>query len=106
MEIVITDKARQRLRDQGVGEAKFLRIGVISGGCAGMTYDAAIVDEPAAGEDVVCEEDGIKIVSDQRSTLFLDGLNIDYSDDLISAGFQLTNGNSANSCGCGASFSV
>ena len=59
-----------------------------------------------AGEGgvVVFENNGLKIICDEGSSLFLEGLSIDYSDDLIRSGFRFTNPNASGSCGCGASF--
>ncbi|MCH2176480.1 MAG: iron-sulfur cluster assembly accessory protein [Lentisphaeria bacterium] len=106
MNISMTDKARKQLLDCGVGADKFLRIGVKSGGCAGMTFDALLDEGLQENDEVIYEDGNIRVVADQRSSLFLDGLNIDYSDDLISAGFRLTNSQADSACGCGASFSM
>ncbi len=106
MTITITDKARNMLHRQGAGEERFLRILVKAGGCAGMTYDAELDARQRENEHVVCREGDITIVSDEASIDFLDGLKIDYSDDLISAGFRFNNSSNDSSCGCGASFSL
>ena len=106
MDITFTDKALTCLNRFDMSKDHFLRLSVKSGGCAGMTYDA-IIDDKMVGEDEVLHTEGdIRIVSDPKSSLFLDGLNIDYSDDLIQAGFRLSNYNSSGSCGCGASFTA
>ncbi|WP_051305394.1 HesB/IscA family protein [Desulfogranum mediterraneum] len=104
--ITITEKARNMLRQHGAGNDNFLRIRVKSGGCAGMTYDAEIDDRKADDEKVVQCEHGIRIISNQESLQFLEGLSIDYSDDLISAGFRFNNSSNDSSCGCGASFAL
>ena len=57
-------------------------------------------------DEIVFDEDNIKVVADKRSALFLEGLNIDFSNDLIQAGFRLTNPNAADSCACGSSFAT
>ena len=106
VKIQITEKAKHKLIELGVGEERFLRIAVQSGGCAGNSYNATIEDEQTEKDDVYFEEDTIRVVADQYSSIFLDGLRIDYSDDLIEPGFRLTNQNVEGSCGCGASFSV
>lgn len=107
MIIQLTDKAKAQLTAYQVDDHRYLRIGVTSGGCSGMTYTAAIEDgKPAAADEIVYEGDGLRVVADARSSLFLDGLQIDYSDDLIQAGFRLTNPNANKSCGCGSSFAV
>lgn len=71
-----------------------------------MTYDAEIDSQKGLGESVIQNEGDIVVVSDQESITFLDGLNIDYSDDLISVGFRFTNSSNSSSCGCGASFEL
>ena len=104
--ISITDKAKSRLRNLGAGGGRFLRVGVTTGGCSGMTYTATLETEMGEGDEEIFNDGEVRVVSDPRSTLFLDGLEIDYSDDLIQSGFRLKNGNASQSCGCGASFSV
>ncbi len=104
--ISISDKARMMLQQQGAGEDAFVRVVVHSGGCAGMTYDAEIDTVKRADEKTVYRDRGITIVTDDASLPFLHGLSIDYSDDLISAGFRFNNSSNESSCGCGASFSI
>jgi len=106
MDITLTDKARARLQNYELSEARFLRLSVQAGGCSGMTYDAVIDESLGEDDEVVHQEGPLRIVADARSALFLDGLTVDYSDDLIQAGFRLTNPNAKKSCGCGASFAV
>lgn len=89
-----------------VSKKDFVRITVKSGGCAGMTYDAHIVTIREANEKIVYQKEGITIISDDASLPYLHGLDIDYSDDLISAGFRFNNRSNESSCGCGGSFSV
>jgi iron-sulfur cluster assembly protein len=106
MDIQLTEKARSRLQSYQLGQEKFLRIAVVSGGCSGNTYHAVIDHELKPNDEVVYEAGDIRIVADARSALFIDGLNIDYSDDLIKAGFRLSNKHASSSCGCGASFKI
>ncbi len=106
MDIALTDKARTRLKSLGAGQDHFLRISVVAGGCSGHTYSAALDHQMQPGDEVIYDDDGLRIVAEGRSSLFLDGLVIDYSDDLIKAGFRLSNGNAKTACGCGASFSM
>jgi iron-sulfur cluster assembly protein len=87
-----------------------LRVGVKSGGCSGMSY---VMDFVPAGEDgvqgdvVMAKADGrVEIRIDPKSLLYLFGLELDYSDELIGGGFKFQNPNAKNSCGCGTSFSV
>lgn len=102
----ITEKAEKMLRTQGAGESKFLRVIVKTGGCAGMTYDAEIDSEMLSDEKVLESHKGINIVSNIESIPYLLGLVIDYSDDLITAGFRFNNDSNESSCGCGASFGL
>ena len=103
-QIAITERAQEELSKLELGENGFLRINVVPGGCSGMTYTAA-VDTDFGAEDVsVFEADALRIVTDGGSAIFLEGLNIDFSDDLIRSGFRFTNPNASGSCGCGASF--
>ena len=104
MTIQISEKAKNRLRDLGVGGDSFLRLAVTAGGCSGNTYTAAVDDAVRDGDQVVYEQGGLRAVADLNSVLHLDGLEIDYSDDLIQSGFRFKNPNAAKSCGCGASF--
>lgn len=106
MDIQVTDKALAELRGLGAGEEQFLRVSVVPGGCSGMTYTAAIDNTLKEGDEVIVEQDGLRIIADSGSLLFLDGLRIDFSDDLVQAGFRFTNPNASKSCGCGSSFSV
>jgi iron-sulfur cluster assembly protein len=89
---------------QGAGEL-CLRVGVRQGGCSGMSYmmdfeDASNIRE----DDEVYDYEGFKVVCDRKSLLYLYGLMLDYSDALIGGGFQFTNPNAAQTCGCGKSF--
>lgn len=104
--IHITEKAEKMLRSQGAGEKKFLRVIVKTGGCAGMTYDAEIDLQMSSDEKVLENHNGMDIVSNIESIPYLLGLVIDYSDDLITAGFRFNNESNDSSCGCGASFGV
>ena len=105
MDILITEKAREMLSTHISGE-NFLRIVITKGGCAGLTYGAEIDQTMKEKEQVVFQTDTIRIVSDEDSRQYLEGLKIDYSDDLISGGLKLTNLKSERTCGCGASFSL
>jgi iron-sulfur cluster assembly protein len=102
--IEITPRAREKLLSIGAGGKRFVRLQVVSGGCSGMSYEASI-DSQSRGTDVVAhEESGIRVVTDPRSALYLDRVRIDYEDDLVRAGFRISNPNASGSCGCGASF--
>jgi iron-sulfur cluster assembly protein len=102
--IEITPRAREKLVSLGVGIDRFVRLQVVSGGCSGMSYEASIQSRAEESDVVAFEDEGIRVVTDKRSQLYLYGVRIDYEDDLIRAGFRISNPNAANSCGCGSSF--
>lgn len=111
--IVITDKAMSHLSflrsKQEGGGVVTLRMGVRAGGCSGMSYLMDFIKEEEVTLDDHVEEYaemGIKCVVDPKSLLFLYGLQLDYSDELIGGGFKFTNPNAGTSCGCGKSFGV
>ena len=85
---------------------QFLRVTVTEGGCAGLTYNADIDRKMQEGETIIMENDEIRIVSNEDSSRYLDGLTIDFSDELIGGGLQFTNANAGSTCGCGASFNL
>ena len=106
MDIKVTETAKSRLHDMGILDDVFLRIGVRSGGCSGNTYDAVLDDTMNEVDEVYYSEDKLRIVADKISSVYLVGLTIDFSNDLIEPGFRLTNSNAKGSCGCGSSFST
>ncbi len=97
----------QLLKEQQGGKELCLRVGVRQGGCSGMSY-AMDFEEPSQirENDEVFDYDGFKIVCDPKSILYLYGLMLDYSNSLIGGGFQFTNPNANQTCGCGKSFGV
>ena len=94
------------LRDKQ-GKDLCLRVGVRQGGCSGMSYMMDFADPSTIREDdEVFDYDGFKVVCVRKSILYLYGLMLDYSDALIGGGFQFTNPNATQTCGCGNSFSA
>jgi iron-sulfur cluster assembly protein len=82
-----------------------LRVGVRQGGCSGMSYMMDFEDiNNIREDDEVFDYDGFKVVCDPKSMLYLYGLMLDYSNALIGGGFQFTNPNASQTCGCGKSF--
>ena len=106
MQIEVSEIAKTKLIELGLDKEKFLRIGVIPGGCSGMTYDAVIDDILEKGDAIVFEYGDVRVVTDEFSTPHVEGLSIDYSDDLVQSGFRLTNKRAVKSCGCGSSLST
>jgi iron-sulfur cluster assembly accessory protein len=82
-----------------------LRVAVIGGGCSGFTYHMAFENEVHENDNVY-EFDGLKVMVDQVSEMYLDGAQIDYVETLEGAGFKFNNPNVRSTCGCGASFSA
>ncbi|MDO9043313.1 MAG: iron-sulfur cluster assembly accessory protein [Desulfocapsaceae bacterium] len=105
MNITIKEKAEAMLNSK-LTVGQFLRVVVKEGGCAGLTYGATITSEMQDGESVVHTAGAIRIVTDAASAQLLDGLVIDYSDELIHGGLQFTNSNTKTTCGCGQSFNL
>lgn len=106
MAIQISEKAKQELVKLEANGPNFLRISVVSGGCSGMTYSACIDNTLSDTDQVLFEENDLRIIADPNSAMFLDGLSIDYSDDLIASGFRFKNPKAVKACGCGSSFAV
>ncbi|HMP76323.1 MAG TPA: iron-sulfur cluster assembly accessory protein [Kiritimatiellia bacterium] len=106
MAIQISDKAKQELAKLEATGPNFLRISVVSGGCSGMTYSACIDNTLSDSDQVIFEEADLRVIADPNSAMFLDGLSIDYSDDLIASGFRFKNPKAVKACGCGSSFAV
>ncbi|MEE8242318.1 MAG: iron-sulfur cluster assembly accessory protein [candidate division NC10 bacterium] len=103
--ITVSATAVSKLKDlmaQDGIEGQGLRVRVRGGGCSGYEYQLAF-DTPREGDQVV-EQDGVKVVIDPKSLLFLTGSEIDFDDGLTGAGFTIKNPIAKGSCGCGQSF--
>jgi len=102
----VTPRAFARLAEinEGSNDFKALRVAVEGGGCSGFQYDIRL-DDPA-GDDLVLEQNGQKVVVDSVSLPFLANAVIDFSEELIGARFVIENPNATSSCGCGTSFSL
>ena len=83
----------------------FVRVGVKSGGCSGLSYDLKF-DREQIESDKLFEDNGIKIIVDTKSFLYLIGTTLDYSGGLNGSGFIFNNPNANRTCGCGESFSL
>ena len=86
-------------------EADYVRVGVKSGGCSGLSYELNF-DKSQAEGDKVFEDNDVKIVVDKRSVLYLAGTILEYSGGLNGKGFVFNNPNAQRTCGCGESFSL
>jgi len=83
-----------------------LRIGVKGGGCSGLSYVLGLEEATPKQYDTVFEQDGIKILVDAKSHLYLDGTSVDYKTSLMGGGFEFGNPLAKKSCGCGHSFTT
>jgi iron-sulfur cluster assembly accessory protein len=112
--IQITEPAMRQLTNliSQQGSTKVLRVGVRSGGCSGMSYTMDFVDAAAINSDDETYSydpaDGkpFQVVCDPKSLLYIYGMQLDFSDALIGGGFNFTNPNASQTCGCGSSFAV
>lgn len=104
----ISDTAAQKIKtmleEQGHPEYG-LRMGVTGGGCSGFQYKLAFEDV-ASDMDLVVEDKGVRVFIDPKSGLYLNGVELDYVDGLMGAGFKIENPNARSTCGCGESFSA
>ena len=107
--IKITDKAKEKISalraEEGYSPDYDVRVSVKGGGCSGLMYDLDF-DNVAQQEDHVYEDQGVKILVDKKSLLYLLGTTLDFSDGLNGKGFQFINPNASRTCGCGESFAV
>ena len=99
-------KAIELMKEDGYDASKdFIRVGVKSGGCSGLSYDLSF-DNEEKENDKIFENNNIKIIVDKKSFLYLVGTELDYSGGLNGAGFIFKNPNANRTCGCGESFSL
>jgi iron-sulfur cluster assembly protein len=107
--IRVTDKAKDKIFEirskEGHTNEHNIRVSVKGGGCSGLMYDLAF-DAATQPSDEIFEDQGIKIMVDKKSLLYLLGTVLDFSDGLNGKGFQFVNPNASRTCGCGESFSV
>ena len=108
--IQITARAAERLRTVAAGEGMdldkdYLRVAVVEGGCSGLTYDLGWDSVMGEGDQLV-EEQGLRVLMDRRSFLYLDGTTLDFTDGLEGKGFHFDNPQASRTCACGESFSL
>lgn len=108
--IKVSDSARNRLevlmRENGQElESTYVRVGVTSGGCSGLSYNLDF-DNELKDTDKLFEDQGVKILIDKKSFLYLIGTTLEYSGGLNGKGFSFNNPNASRTCGCGESFAV
>lgn len=107
--INVTEKAKERIialrKEEGKTENHNIRVAVQGGGCSGLMYELKF-DSTIEDTDEIFEDNGIKILVDKKSLLYLLGTKLDFSDGLNGKGFQFINPNASRTCGCGESFAV
>ncbi len=82
-----------------------LRVGVKGGGCSGFSYVLDLTEQHRDNDEVF-DQNGIKVVCDPKSYLYLNGTTIDFKDEVMGRGFVFSNPNATSTCGCGSSFSA
>jgi iron-sulfur cluster assembly protein len=108
--IKVSDKARLKVielmtEDGFDPDTDYIRVGVKSGGCSGLSYDLKF-DKAQEMEDKLFEDNGVRIIVDKKSFLYLIGTTLEYSGGLNGSGFVFNNPNANRTCGCGESFSL
>jgi len=105
--IEVTPKAIEKIKKTFASEGVTggLRLGVLGGGCSGLSYQFKF-DAKERPNDKVIEKDGVKIFVDPKSLLYLNGMILDYQESLMQSGFVFDNPNAKKACGCGTSFSA
>ena len=107
--IKVSDSAKTQveklLAEGGSGEGSFVRVGVEGGGCSGLMYNLKF-DNTEKEDDQIIVDNGVKVVVDKKSVLYLIGTTLEYSGGLNGKGFVFNNPNANRTCGCGESFAV
>lgn len=111
MELSVSERALEQIRhirsEQNVPLEAILKIGVVSGGCSGLTYELDFNTDIEPGDnDKLFEFGDLNIMIDMRSFLYLAGTELDYTDGLEGQGFHFNNPNASRTCSCGESFSI
>ena len=107
MAITLTDAAADRVRSflTNRGKGLGLRVGVKTTGCSGLAYVLEFVDELADGDETF-EHNGVTVIVDGKSLVYIDGTELDFVKEGLNEGFKFTNPNQKDECGCGESFTV
>lgn len=110
MSITVSDRAadyiHQLQEKQDLSDEAKIRVGVVSGGCSGLTYELNFEEEEPDEEDKIFKDNGITLIADMRSFLYLSGTELDFTDGLEGDGFHFHNPNASRTCSCGESFSI
>ena len=106
--VSLSDAAAERIRQimkDADGKVQGVRVGVVNGGCAGMSYTMDYAEAPQAFEEVV-EDQGVKVFIDPKAIMFLIGTEMDFVRDKLAARFVFNNPNQTAACGCGESVTL
>jgi len=106
--ITVSSKAVQKIKEILVADQRpdgLIRVGIKGGGCSGFTYVLDIAEKKSEN-DQLFDFDGVKVVIDSKSVIYLAGTELDFTDGLNGSGFIFNNPNAVKSCGCGNSFAV
>ncbi len=108
--IFVSDNAKKQIvkiitTNEKIDDSYFVRVSVTSGGCSGLSYNMDF-DNESQPEDQVFEDNGVKVVTDLKSFLYLFDSTLEFSGGLDGKGFQFVNPNASRTCGCGESFAV
>jgi iron-sulfur cluster assembly protein len=108
--ITMTEKAVKEIKrilvTDPAAKGASLRVQVVGGGCSGMSYKLGFDNAPQAINDKAFEKDGVTVLIDPKSFLYLSGTELDFTDGLTGTGFVFKNPNAKRTCGCGSSFSA
>ena len=107
--VSVTETAKKKifslLEEEGMSRDAYVKVGVSSGGCSGLSYKLDFTKDKSEGDKLI-EDNGIRIIIDKKSLLYLAGTVLDFSGGLNGKGFTFNNPNASRTCGCGESFAV
>lgn len=107
--VSVTETAKKKifslLEEEGLGKHAYVKVGVSSGGCSGLSYKLDFTKDKSE-DDKIIEDNDIRILVDKKSLLYLAGTVLDFSGGLNGKGFTFNNPNATRTCGCGESFAV
>lgn len=107
--IFVAESAKEKIHEiksrEHIGDDFFVRVSVLSGGCSGLSYKMDF-DNESKPNDQVFEDNGVKVVCDLKSFLYLFNTTLEFSGGLEGKGFAFNNPNASRTCGCGESFAV
>lgn len=107
--VSVTETAKKKifslLEEEGMSQDAYVKVGVSSGGCSGLSYKLDFINDRSEGDKLI-EDNGVKILIDKKSLLYLVGTVLDFSGGLNGKGFTFNNPNATRTCGCGESFAI